>query len=201
MVKKTLEFAEKYADGLATKNELNGCAWGKPGEFSGVVMRKAWDAAEYCTDHASGKVECESRLQDPVLDEQNNAMADKLWSEGYHLGESHRMADAASPSEWVEKAVTARRGEQQKQSTFLRDIFGNPFRLVTIEPAWLTWHDATIPKIAQTICAEHRFADMPLLADALEEAGCIDADILNHCRQPSEHVRGCWVVDLLLGKA
>ena len=69
VVKKTLEFAEKYADGLATKNELNGCAWGKPGEFSGVVMRKAWDAAEYCTDHASGKVECESRLQDPVLDE------------------------------------------------------------------------------------------------------------------------------------
>jgi hypothetical protein len=43
----------------------------------------------------------------------------------------------------------------------------------------------------------HRLA---VLADALEEAGCIDADILNHCRQPGEHVRGCWVVDLLLGK-
>ena len=44
------------------------------------------------------------------------------------------------------------------------------------------------------------FARMPTLADALEEAGCTNADILAHCRQPGEHVRGCWVLDLLLGK-
>jgi len=44
------------------------------------------------------------------------------------------------------------------------------------------------------------FADLPVLADALEEAGCQDQDILGHCRSESEHVRGCWVIDLLLGK-
>ncbi len=93
-----------------------------------------------------------------------------------------------------------RKAERQLHCVLIRDIFGNPFRPVAIDPAWLTWRDGTIPLIAQAIYEERRFADMPILADALEEAGCADADILNHCRQPGEHVRGCWVVDLLLGK-
>ena len=54
--------------------------------------------------------------------------------------------------------------------------------------------------LAQAIYEERRFGDLPVLADALEEAGCTDADILSHCRGPGPHVRGCWVVDLLLGK-
>lgn len=86
------------------------------------------------------------------------------------------------------------------QLLLLRDIFGNPFRPVTVSPAWLAWNHGTVPKLAQAIYDERRFADMPILADALEEAGCTSADILAHCRQPAEHVRGCWVVDLLLGK-
>ncbi|MBI1831034.1 MAG: hypothetical protein HYR84_06255 [Planctomycetes bacterium] len=70
------------------------------------------------------------------------------------------------------------------------------------EHAWQTCSELTpnVRTLAQTIYDERRFADMPLLADALTEAGCTDANILNHCRQPGEHVRGCWVVDLLLGK-
>jgi thioredoxin-like negative regulator of GroEL len=71
----------------------------------------------------------------------------------------------------------------------------------TISPVWLIWNDGLIPKLAHEIAREQRFADLPILADALEEAGCSNADILNHCRQPGEHVRGCWVVDLLLGKS
>jgi hypothetical protein len=90
--------------------------------------------------------------------------------------------------------------ERGKQAALVRDIFGNPFRPVVIDPAWLTWRDGTIPKIAQAIDDERRFADMPVLADALEEAGCSDPNILSHCRQPGDHVRGCWVVDRLLGK-
>jgi hypothetical protein len=65
---------------------------------------------------------------------------------------------------------------------------------------WLVWNATTIPKIAKAIYMERRFADMPILADALEEAGCDNADILNHCRSGGEHVRGCWVLDLLLAK-
>ena len=59
---------------------------------------------------------------------------------------------------------------------------------------------SSIQSIAQAIYEEGRFSDMPVLADALEEAGCDDAELLSHCREPGEHVRGCWVIDLLLGK-
>jgi hypothetical protein len=86
------------------------------------------------------------------------------------------------------------------QSALLRDLLGNPFRPVTINSAWLSWNDATVQKVAQAIYDERAFDRMPILADALEEAGCTDADILNHCRRPGEHVRGCWVIDLVLGK-
>ena len=55
-------------------------------------------------------------------------------------------------------------------------------------------------QIAQAIYDDRAFDRMPILADALEDAGCMDQTILNHCRQSGEHVRGCWVVDLLLGK-
>ena len=71
---------------------------------------------------------------------------------------------------------------------------------VRVEPAWFAWNDHTVPRIAQAIYGERAFDRMPILADALEDAGCDNADILGHCRQPGPHVRGCWVVDLLLGK-
>jgi hypothetical protein len=83
----------------------------------------------------------------------------------------------------------------------LRDIFGPLLFLpVILDPAWLTWHDSLLVSMARQMYDSRDFSDMPVLGDALEEAGCTDADILNHCRQPGEHVRGCWVVDLLLGK-
>jgi hypothetical protein len=83
------------------------------------------------------------------------------------------------------------------QSNFLREICGNPLRAATINPAWRT---ANATALAQSIYADRAFERLPILADALEDAGCDDADILSHCRQPGEHVRGCWVVDLLLEK-
>jgi hypothetical protein len=79
----------------------------------------------------------------------------------------------------------------------LKDVFGNPFQPVTVDPAWRT---PTVTGLAQAIYDERAFDRMPVLADALEDAGCDHADILNHCRQPGEHVRGCWLVDLILGK-
>jgi len=66
-----------------------------------------------------------------------------------------------------------------------------------LAPAWLT---STVTSLAQSIYQERAFDRLPILADALEDSGCTNPDILNHCRQPGEHVRGCWVVDLLLGK-
>jgi len=81
----------------------------------------------------------------------------------------------------------------------LRDVF-TPFRAEIVERSWLMWNDGTITNIAHAIYDGRVFDRLPILADALEDAGCDNADILNHCRQPGVHVRGCWVIDLILGK-
>jgi hypothetical protein len=87
--------------------------------------------------------------------------------------------------------------ERNAQSTLLRCLFGNPFRPVALKP---TWRTSNVTALAKAIYADRAFDRLPILADALEDAGCDKADILNHCRQPGEHLRGCWVVDLVLMK-
>jgi hypothetical protein len=93
--------------------------------------------------------------------------------------------------------VAARSGVAGYQCRLLRDIFGNLFRPVTLDPTWPT---PTVVGLAQTIYDNRAFDRLPELADALEGAGCTNADVLDHCREQGEHVRGCWVVDLILGK-
>jgi hypothetical protein len=86
----------------------------------------------------------------------------------------------------------------------LRDIIPNPFRPVSVDPGWLS---PTVLQFARATYDERRLpggtldsSSLVILADALEEAGCTDSAILEHCRGPGPHVRGCWVIDLLLGK-
>jgi hypothetical protein len=93
------------------------------------------------------------------------------------------------------------RAESAAQADLVREVFGNPFRALPDQRAWLSWHDGTIPRLAQCIYDERAFDRLPILADALEDAGCANAEILAHCRGNGTHVRGCWVVDLLLRKA
>jgi hypothetical protein len=94
----------------------------------------------------------------------------------------------------------AHRRERHAQADLLREIVGNPSRPVAVEPAWLTWGGGAVPKMAHAVLADGRFSDLPILADALEEAGCLDKDILAHLRGPGPHARGCWAVDALLGQ-
>jgi hypothetical protein len=91
----------------------------------------------------------------------------------------------------------AAKRERNRQASMLRCIFGNPFRPVTVSPAWQT---ANVLALAQGMYDDRGFDRMPILGDALEEAGCTNAEVLSHCREPGKHVRGCWVVDLLIGK-
>ncbi len=84
------------------------------------------------------------------------------------------------------------------QAKIINDIFGNPFRPVAFDPSWRT---TTAVGLARQVYEARDFAAMPILADALEDAGCADADVLAHCRGDGPHVRGCWVVDLVLGKS
>jgi hypothetical protein len=88
-------------------------------------------------------------------------------------------------------------GEHAYLATILREVFGNPFRPIIIDPRWLS---STVVDISRAIYDERAFDKMPILADALMDAGCDSEEILNHCRCAGPHVRGCWVVDLLLGK-
>jgi hypothetical protein len=105
---------------------------------------------------------------------------------------------AEERAESINFPVLAGEPTQEEKAILIRDIFGNPFRPVTLDPAWRT---ANAVALAQAIYDERAFERMPILGDALEDAGCDNDDILNHCREPGEHVRGCWVVDLLLGKS
>ena len=88
--------------------------------------------------------------------------------------------------------------EDRLQNVLIRDIFGNPFRPVSFNP---TWRTDTAVSLARGMYDSRDFSAMPILADALQDAGCEDEQVLNHCRDANQpHVRGCWVCDLVLGK-
>jgi len=87
--------------------------------------------------------------------------------------------------------------EEKAQCEMVCDVYPNPPPTLTAAPAWLT---PTVNSLADAIYAKRAFDRLPILADALEDAGCTNRDILDHCRQPGVHVRGCWVVDLVLGR-
>jgi hypothetical protein len=89
------------------------------------------------------------------------------------------------------------KGEEKAICQLFHCLFGNPFRAVKFRTGW---RKPRALALSRTAYEERRFEDLPLLADALKEAGCTDEAILAHCRGPGPHVRGCWVVDLVLGK-
>jgi hypothetical protein len=122
-------------------------------------------------------------------------------SANLYLASAHRLAEVlVDPGERERGAVHVRwRVERNLRifADFLRDIVGNPFHPIAFESRWRT-ADATA--LARTIYEDRVFDRMPLLADALMDAGCADEQIIGHCRGAGPHVRGCWVVDLVLGK-
>jgi hypothetical protein len=105
----------------------------------------------------------------------------------------------ATQGESAEALVPCERDPEEKhiQRELLRCIVGNPVRPVTFDPRWIT---ETAVALAAGIYTERAFDRLPILADALEEVGCDNADVLAHCRGPGPHARGCWVVDGVLGK-
>jgi hypothetical protein len=111
---------------------------------------------------------------------------------------------SADSRQWEEALIWSK----GRLMPLVRDIFGNPFRPVTISSAILAWNNAVVVRLAQAAYEDRHLpagtldnTRLLILADALEEAGCTDADILGHLRGPGPHVRGCWVVDWCLGKS
>jgi hypothetical protein len=105
---------------------------------------------------------------------------------------------AAHYASWV--AGGPRAGERLAQAGLLRDIAGNPFRPPVVDPSWFAWRDGLLVSMARHLYQSREFADLPVLADALEEAGCDDAELLAHLRGAGLHTRGCWALDAILNK-
>jgi hypothetical protein len=170
--------------------------------WRGKIIRAAVEAAEKCADIAPSS---ERRLLRPFR---------KIACDNYRTNpiETHLVSsvsaidclEAARSSCYMAASYSTvdddrkREQEQIKRGPLLRDIFGNPCRPVTFASAWRT---STTVALAESMYAARDFGNMPILADALEEAGCDNAEVLSHCRGNGPHVRGCWVVDLVLGKS
>jgi len=103
----------------------------------------------------------------------------------------------AAEAAWRANGESGPEAELARQLPLLRDIFENPYRPAWMEPEWAS---STVRSLAHAIQEDWASDSFQILADALEDAGCHDAEILEHCRRSQVHVRGCWVVDLLLGK-
>jgi hypothetical protein len=131
-----------------------------------------------------------------------------IWSaaEGNGLGVVDQVADAVTTAKRDPDTYDVRAPRQSTvgdpaefatQADLLRHIVGNPFRPVIFSPQWRT---STAVTLAAQMYESRDFSAAPILADALQDAGCGSDDILDHCRGEGPHVRGCWVVDLVLGK-
>jgi hypothetical protein len=108
-----------------------------------------------------------------------------------HVGDYEDALVALVPS-----GVTV--AEHRELCAWFLDPFGNPFQRTPADPNWL---NSTVVGLARQMYESREFSAMPILADALQDAGCDNRDILDHCRDPKQtHVRGCWVVDVVLGK-
>jgi hypothetical protein len=114
---------------------------------------------------------------------------------GYHV--ANAAPKPVGKSEFEEIRMKAHRKESSAQADLLRDIFGNPYQPVVVEQHWLT---PDVVAHARHIYAQKAFDQMPALADALTAVGCDATAILDHCRERRDHVRGCWVLDLILEK-
>jgi hypothetical protein len=115
---------------------------------------------------------------------------------------------AVNAARFAAEASGKKPEEKEFQAALVRDIAGNPFRSPPcVDPAWQAWNDSTVVKLAKAVYEHRPLPDgtldrnrLAVLADALEEAGCTDAELLAHLRSPGPHVRGCFAVDAVLGK-
>jgi hypothetical protein len=197
-----LDVAEQYADGRAsdaTRKLARAKAFqAKPSPglwfcMPGLRLESAQTLAKVAV--------CDTLAKKPslwrFLEELDIALAWDAWAAAEAL--SKRGDPPATPpaSFWpAEQLAHFRKGS----AGLVRDVFGDPFRPAFFDPSWLHWHDGSLVQMAQTFYDQRTFADLSILADGLEAAGCTDAGILPHCRKRGDHVRGCWVLDLLLEK-
>ncbi len=181
--KRAVDVAERYADGLASEQERL-FAENNAVEAHFDVRESRFSATPVVVWSRSGELITQAALL--------------AVSVGTYYAEDAadygRLALAAG-------GVPARRDEEEEiaQCRILREVIG-PLSPPALDPLWLSANDHAAVQLAKWIYDTSAFADLPILADALEDAGCMETGILDHCRDGGDHVRGCWVVDLVLGR-
>jgi hypothetical protein len=216
-LRKGLEAAEAYADqsiGLAdlkTAQKMVRAAW-KCRAAESEEAKAIWKAAQTSPDpvpRRGAAADFHGKFAAVIAAAAMLEVVVTKLSLGEYALPTHRAAAAveqAALRAWVlgggaerggESGKAASVAESRSQRDVLRDLVGNPFRPVAFLPEWRT---DTAVALASQMYQSRDFSAMPILADALQDAGCDSADILDHCRNLGLHVRGCWVVDLVLGK-
>jgi hypothetical protein len=177
--------------------------------FVVACLRRIWDgiegeafrrAAESVEDLAEGRVAFWAwwSMHAGIRGQRNRTRAQDAVVEAMFPKPRYAAVGVARCAAYVVAGETdraARKAEKRKQCHLLRDLFGSPFRPVTFHPSW---RSNAVVALATAAYTDRDFTVMPVLADALEEAGCSDEQILTHCRSPGEHARGCFVLDLVL---
>jgi hypothetical protein len=184
---RALDIAEEYADGRTTVDEMR------------AARERVFDA--YCTFPIPAPVNTEPPM---ALKAASIALQSTMFAVSdfdHYLVSCCICTEKACTRQWMlharpDEVCPPFAARMSWQRTLIRDIFGNPFRPSAFSPAWRT---EAVVALASSIYAQRAFDHLAVLADALEEAGCGDANLLAHCRSGGPHVRGCWVVDMVLG--
>jgi hypothetical protein len=199
-----VEVAEEYADAPATLADQAKEAAGAVARAGYLADRRAQQAPwsvvwrEWAVRWASVAVSSAVEPRASVRSRWFITASKYAAGAAGQLARSEVRTDRNANDEAIGIERGARDEEFSYQCDLLRCVFGPvAFGPVTIDPAWLT---PVVKQLARPIYERRAFGRLPVLADALEEAGCSDADLLGHLRGPGPHVRGCWALDLVLGR-
>jgi hypothetical protein len=174
-----------------SRHGLEVCELHTEGKASDEALRQALDAARAAA--------WDGRLAEALTGKKRNH-SQKLAAEAVaHLGAQHYRNEEELRSK-VARAVPDGVRERAWQCDALRCVASHVFHEAAVDPSWLGWNDGLVVGLAGKIHEEQAFELLPILGDALEDAGCTDAALLGHLHSPGPHLCGCWALDLLLGK-
>ncbi len=186
--------------GSSRKLRLLGCAWYRHliGYFPDDRRSRRIEVAERFADGLIGAEDMGQERNEPMARPANRDIG--ICEEGPNLLTTASAREAAESILCLLDFLPGIDGVTTRTLTVLaRDVLGDFFHPFYPARDWLEWNDETVARIARTIYDDKDFAAMPILADALEDAGCDEQEVLRHCRGEQPHTRGCWVLDSILG--
>jgi hypothetical protein len=189
--RRALEVAERFADGEAGPEELQASARAADEAFRQASRHDGYAAREAMFKACAAARRC-SATAVPNAWELRSVVNESVFASAWESASKVPAWELQTPHFTI-----AFHRASEAVCALVRDQF-MPFNRPVIDPNWPRHNDGAVRRLALMIYQERRFEDLPILADALEDAGCTDAGLLAHCRGGGPHVRGCWVLDALL---